>query len=142
MKTLKANNQNQALNQLKKIDELTPKQIDSIKNRTIRELDKDQYHVILVRKVNNIARQKYDVSLLVQQYTDRGFRQLKKSFVYLGFSKMIILHDPSKKTDEFDVNKAKKDELIEYAEQNNIDLGEANLVDEIREVVKTNIETK
>lgn len=206
MKTLQVNRLEQAMKEIKAIKGITEETIESIKTE-IKPRERKLYHVALIKKVNNPAKEEYTTSVLVQSYNDRSFPNLKKNLVYLGFSQAIVLHDPSNEdltvapkatfesrkenqeaiadltkkhndevaelkrklaaknagevvvdgttdggTDgggdgsetitEIDVDKAKKDELIAFAQIKEIPLGDASKVDEIREVVKTWVESQ
>lgn len=191
MKTLKVNRLEQAMKELKAIKGITEETIESVKTE-IKPRERKLYHVALVKKHNNQAKEEYVTTVVVQSYNDRSFPNLKKNLVYLGINQAIVLHDPkledftneptstfetrkenletiaemkakhekemadlrkeltSKPTENvvadenagdggtatvFDAEKAVKADLIAYAAENEIDLGEATLVDDIRKVV-------
>lgn len=99
MKTSKANNLQQALKELEAIDGLKKETIEKF-NGEVREADRKKYHVILVKKIHDAAKQRYLVSIVRQQYGKRSWEKVKNSVVQLGFHKAILLHDPSQLKEE------------------------------------------
>jgi len=53
------------------------------------------YNVILIRKINDVVNETYIVKANVVTYNARGFEKVKKNYMYMGYSTMILLHDPS-----------------------------------------------
>ena len=95
MKTLQANNLQQALTVLKEVKDLDAKKIEAFfKKHAIRFADRKMYHLILVRRQNNPQKETYDVSFMVQQYNKRGYEKIKVGFGQFGYSQAIILHNP------------------------------------------------
>ena len=91
MKTLKPSNLQQAKKELQATDKKSNLKIDVIEVK-----DKDFYHVIMVSKVNNPAKQEYVTKTHIQMFNVLGYEKIKKSFAQQGYSKIILLHDPSK----------------------------------------------
>lgn len=56
--------------------------------------------------------------------------------------KVIEIWEEVEEGNVFDLKTAKKDELLKFAEENEVDLGEASKVDEIREAIKQYLESK
>lgn len=163
MAKTKTNNYSQATKEIGSMDkDLTEKIPQEIENK-----DAKMYHVALVKIAQRPGQVKNDVSVTVQQYHQNGFEKIKRSFIFQGFNKLIVVHDPSAKGSQSEPAKpnketgtkepndppkkettnkgAKKDpsaseilekeyqnaiggnkpELIDFAEKNGIDLGEA-----------------
>jgi len=91
MKTMKASNYSQALKELKKIDENLVSKIAE----DINVADSGHYAVILIKKINDVANERYITRAAVQFFNPRAFARLKKNFTTLSYSKIIILHDPT-----------------------------------------------
>lgn len=93
MRTFKANNYQQALSQLQQIDpSLGPKLKEDIdwENRK-------HYAVLLIKRINDTRRERYLTSFTVQMFNSRQWEKLQKGFSYLGYSTLILLHDPTRK---------------------------------------------
>lgn len=90
MNKIKANNYQQAFKEIEadKSSESTSKEIN--------ENDRGHYVVALVKQQDNPVKKKYDVTINIQQYDDRGF--MTKGLGFLGFDKMVILHNPEQVT--------------------------------------------
>lgn len=91
MKTLQANNLDQAIKELSQIDPELAKQVKP----EVRECDRGYYHAILVRIEPKENQVKNKVLITQQIYNKPAFEQAKKSNILLGISSMIVLHDPS-----------------------------------------------
>lgn len=98
MKTLQANNLDQATKELNNLDEGLVNKL----NTEVKESNKNHYHVIMLRIRERSGQIKNDVSLNVQHYNKRGFEKLKKSF-QLHCNKMIVLHDPEQNEEQIKV---------------------------------------
>jgi hypothetical protein len=90
MKTFKANNYDQAV---KEIDALDKSKTEVIKE-DIRFEDRKNFHVAMVRITDRPGEAKNDVSVNVQMFHDQGFVKLQKSFSFLGWNKLVVVHDP------------------------------------------------
>jgi hypothetical protein len=90
MKTFKANNYDQAV---KEIDALDKSKTEVIKE-DIRFEDRKHFHVAMVRITDRPGEAKNDVSVNVQMFHDQGFVKLQKSFSFLGWNKLVVVHDP------------------------------------------------
>jgi hypothetical protein len=153
MGQMEANNYERAFNQLQGLDEALAQKLP----RTINPANANYYTVVLVRKTNDVARERYITTFQIQSFNKRQLEKLQKSFVFLGYNTVIILHDPNRpspggapapepekelpqtpepapaKVEEpFDVNKARVAELREFAEDHGIELAEEDLKADIK----------
>lgn len=95
MSKINSNNYTQAV---KEVNAMDPEQIQRIPE-TINANDQKHYHVALIRINDRPGQPKNDVNVNVQQFHPRGFDKIKKSFVFQGFAKLVIVHDPTKKSE-------------------------------------------
>lgn len=91
MKMLKANNYEQALKEVKAFDEKLAEQLSS----EIKEQDSSAYNVVLLSKVNDTVNERYITSLFVQTYNKRAVKKILENYMFLGYKKAVILHDPT-----------------------------------------------
>jgi hypothetical protein len=94
MNKIKANNYQQAFKEIEAID----KEVAKALPQEINENDRGHYVVALVKQQDNPVKKKYDVTINIQQYDDRGFAKAEKGLAFLGFDKMVILHNPEQVT--------------------------------------------
>lgn len=94
MNKIKANNYQQAFKEIDAID----KEVAKALPQEINENDRGHYVVALVKQQDNPVKKKYDVTINIQQYDERGFAKAEKGLAFLGFDKMVILHNPEEVT--------------------------------------------
>lgn len=94
MNKIKANNYQQAFKEIEAID----KEVAKALPQEINENDRGHYVVALVKQQDNPVKKKYDVTINIQQYDERGFDKAKKGLAFLGFDKIVILHNPEEVT--------------------------------------------
>lgn len=120
------------------------KEIDiSIVNLEIDEREKDYYHVLLLNSKPNAATLKFDHKVEVKKYNPESYSKAvqRKSFQQIGInSKMIVLHDPTIKSETFTKTDKPVKELAEVlinkiAETSTVAEVEDLLVDEKRPTV-------
>ena len=90
MNKIKANNYQQAFKEIEAID----KEVAKALPQEINENDRGHYVVALVKQQDNPVKKKYDVTLNIQQYDERGFAKAEKGLAFLGFDKIVIIHNP------------------------------------------------
>ena len=96
MKKLKANNYPQASKEIKSMDESLVGKLQEEINHD----DRKHYHAVMVKIEDRPGQAKNKVSFFVQQYNERAFEKAKKNVAFLGFTKIIVLHDPTQLEDE------------------------------------------
>lgn len=93
MSHIKTNNYNQAIKEIGSMDqELIAKIPQEVENKNAK-----MYHVALVKITPKPGEVKNDVKVTIQQYHQNGFEKIQKSFMFQGFNKLILVHDPSVK---------------------------------------------
>lgn len=92
MKTFKASNYAQALKEIQSLDS----EKAGIVKEEINFEDRAHYHVAMVRITDRPGEAKNEVSVNVQMFHEAGFRKLEKSFPFLGWNKLIVIHDPKR----------------------------------------------
>lgn len=95
---LKPSNLKQANKELEAFGEDVLKQIE-----TINEQDRKRYAVVLLRIVIRPDQVKNDVQMNVQYFTEAGYEKIKDRFQMLGYTKLVLLHDPTKMDEDFTV---------------------------------------
>jgi len=90
MKTFKASNFDQAL---KEINSLDPT-VSGIIKEEINYDDRNHFHVAMVRITDRPGEAKNEVSVNVQAFHPEGFAKLEKNYSFLGWNKLVIIHDP------------------------------------------------
>lgn len=93
MSKIKTNNFDQAKKEMEAMDATLVSKIPS----EIDAKDSKHYHVAMVKIMDRPGEVKNDVSINVQAFHQRGFEKIKESFRFLGYSKITVVHDPSKK---------------------------------------------
>tara|TARA_R110000851_G_scaffold108617_1_gene230039 strand:- start:23178 stop:23774 length:597 start_codon:yes stop_codon:yes gene_type:complete len=96
MKTVKANNFDQAKKELNDLDNSL---IGKLKD-TIKAIERKFYHVITVRITDQPGQANNKVSVNTIIVNDDKFIKLKRNSAFLGFSKLILLHDPTQDKEE------------------------------------------
>lgn len=96
MSKINANSYELAVKEVKAFDERLAEKVP----QTIKAEDKNHYVVLLVRKVNNPAKKRYDVSFNLQTFDKRSIEKATKNVEQNGFDKLIILHNPTIETSE------------------------------------------
>ena len=99
MKTLKANNYEQAAKELANLDESLVKKI----SEEINASDKRHYHIITVRIIDRPGKVKNDTQVSIQKYHKHGFEKIVKRFKNTGADYCIVLHDPTKDGEDVEV---------------------------------------
>lgn len=95
-KTFKANNYSQAV---KEVEALDKDQANRIKEE-IKFSDRKHHHVVGVKISDRPGQAKNDVRVQTIILNDDKFNKLKKNFAFLGFAKIILLHDASQVEDD------------------------------------------
>lgn len=111
MSTIKANNHSQACKELEAIEQGLSSKISS----EVKEGNKNHFNVILVQRINDSVNERYITKLVPQAFSAEGYEKVKKQFQYLGYSKVVLLHDPNMKEVAKD-DSAKDDKSKEKAE--------------------------
>jgi hypothetical protein len=96
MSQIKANNYQKAFEELKVLD---PETAMTLKE-TIAFDDRFHFHVAMVRISDRPGEAKNEVSVNVQQFHEPGFEKVSKSFRFLGFNNLIVVHDPKNHVDD------------------------------------------
>lgn len=129
MKNLKSNRYEKAVNEIKNLDESLVEKIKS----EIKESDKGYFHVAMVKIHERAGSVKNDVSVTTQPFGLIQFEKLQKNYQFLGYNKLILVHDPRLETQDEFVGETKKvvpmskeelDELIEQRVQERMDARE------------------
>lgn len=90
MKRVKTNRYEQAVKEMKNLDESL---VEKIKEE-IKETDKDHFHVIMVKVLDRPGQVKNATTVTTQQFNEIAFQKIQKKFQFLGFTNLILLHDP------------------------------------------------
>ena len=98
-KEIKPNNLKQALKEIGALDEAL---VDSVPDK-IAKIEEFVFHVLQVKIVTKIGQVKNDVIVSKQTYNKRSFEKFKSSYIYLGFDRIIVLHDPNMVEDKPEV---------------------------------------
>jgi len=96
MKKFNANRHQLAVTEMEQLDK---SQVDKIKEE-INFDDRNHYHVAMVKITDRPGEAKNDVSVVVQHFNEQGFEKIKKNFAFLGWNKLIVVHDPSQNPKE------------------------------------------
>ena len=91
MKTIKANNYSQAVKEMESLDK---DQVAKV-NKEINFCDRKHNHVVAVKVSDRPGEVKNEVSVNTIIVNDDKLKKLNKNFKFLGFTKLIILHDAS-----------------------------------------------
>ena len=97
MKQFQANNHNKANKELKSLDSSM-----SVKEE-INHYDRKMYHVIGIKIEARPNEAKNKVIANTIQLHKHGFDKLEKNFRFLGYTKLIVLHDPTNLDEDPDV---------------------------------------
>jgi len=95
MSKIKTNRFQQAIVELSELDKNQLKKI----NEEIDAKDSKYYHVAMITIITREGQAKNDVKLNVGKFHEQGFKKLEKNFVFFGYTKLIILHDPNLPTE-------------------------------------------
>ena len=90
MSKISSNNYDQAVKEIKGMDAELVSRIPEKINAN----DANHYHVALVRITDRPGQVKNDVNVNVQQYHKNGFEKIKKTFIFQGFAKLVVVHNP------------------------------------------------
>ena len=60
----------------------------------IKEGNANHFNIIMVQRINDAVNERYITKLVPQAFSYDGYEKLKKQYQYLGYSKIILLHDP------------------------------------------------
>lgn len=90
MTKIKANRHQQSVLEIEKLD----KELVGKINEEINHDDRNHFHVALVRITDRPGEAKNHVSIVVQKFNEPGFAKIEKNFKFLGWNKMIVVHDP------------------------------------------------
>jgi hypothetical protein len=91
MNQIKSNRHSQAVSEVEKLD---ANQVGKMKE-FIDPKDADQYHVALVKIFDRPGQPTNDVKIVVQHFNAPGFKKIESNFMYHGYQKIIVLHDPT-----------------------------------------------
>lgn len=91
MKTLKANNYQQALMELKKLSKKELKKV----TEDIKYEDRKHYHVVRVEIIDRSGEETNKVMLTISKHHPNGFEKFKKNYQQLGINRIVVLHDPT-----------------------------------------------
>lgn len=91
MKKFKTNKFQQANNEIEALDKGLSVNIPT----EISEKEKGHYHVALVKIKDRPGEVKNEVKVSVQTFSKISFLKLERNFKFLGYTKIIIVHDPN-----------------------------------------------
>lgn len=91
--TIKTNNFDQAKKEIQAMDADMVSKIPS----EVDVKDSKHYHVAMIKIMDRPGEVRNEVSVNVQMFHPRSFDKIKSSFRFLGYSKITVIHDPSKK---------------------------------------------
>lgn len=91
MSKIKTNRFQQAIVELSELDKNQLKKI----NEEIDAKDSKYYHVAMITIITREGQAKNDVKVNVGKFHEQNFKKLEKNFVFFGYTKLIILHDPN-----------------------------------------------
>ncbi len=91
MEMIKANRFEQAVAEMESLDVNQLKKL----NEEIDVKDSKHYHVALITIVTREGQAKNSVKVNIQKFHEAGFKKLEKNFKFYGFTKLIVLHDPT-----------------------------------------------
>lgn len=91
MSKIKTNRFQQAIVELSELDK---NQLQKL-NEEIDIKDSKHYHVAMVTIITREGQAKNDVRVSVGKFHEQGFKKLEKNFIFFGYTKLIILHDPN-----------------------------------------------
>lgn len=106
MSTIKANNYSQACKEVEAIEQGLSAKISS----EVKEGNQNHFNVIMVQRINDSANERYITKLVPQAFSAEGYEKVKKQFQYLGYSKIVLLHDPTAKEEVAKDSKETKEE--------------------------------
>lgn len=93
---MKANNYQQACKELDAIEAGLSSQI----SEEVKEGNKGHFNVVMVQRINDSTNERYLTKLIPQAFSESGYDKVKKQFPFLGYSKIVLLHDPTLKVKE------------------------------------------
>ena len=96
MKKVIANRFQKAVEEIRNLDK---NQVLKI-NEEIKIEDEQHYHVAMVKITDRPGEAKNEVSVTVQMFNEHGFKKIEKNFKFLGWTKLIVLHDPKLNIEE------------------------------------------
>lgn len=91
MGNIKTNRYSQAVSEIEKLH----KDLLLKVSEEIDEKEKKLFHVLLVKIIDRPGEVTNVVTGKVQKYNRHGFDKIKKNYKFLGFNKLILLHDPA-----------------------------------------------
>lgn len=96
MKKIQANNFDQAVKEVKALDET---QVSRVVEH-IKENESKHFHVLMVQIIDRPGQPKNQVKITSQIFNKVAFEKLQKNFKFLGYNKLIVVHNPSNKIGE------------------------------------------
>lgn len=96
MKTIKSNNYSQAIKEVGELDKAQLKRV----NEEIKHAERVYYHLLGVKVETMPGEAKNKVIVNPMILNPDKFEKLKKNNKFLGFSKIIVVHDPSQLSEE------------------------------------------
>lgn len=105
MSKFKTNNYDQAFKEISSMDK---KQAEKLNEVIEGEKESKMYHVALVKITTVEGAAQNDVNVQIQQYHPNGFEKIKKNFAFHGFTKIVVVHDPSQKVEKAGQKKSVK----------------------------------
>ena len=133
MKTIKANNFESAIAELKAFSKGAEKSI----KEAIPANNKDHFNVIMVKIIDQPGKPQNVVQSTVVCYDKQRFERVKKNFAFHGYSKMIVLHDPTKMKDQ-----KKVDEIPSHIKAKSMAELKAEMEAEIEKKAQAKFEAK
>lgn len=95
-KTFKSNRYAKATKELEAI----AKGLSEKVSEDIKDTDKFHYHVALVKVTDRPGQVNNKVNVSVHCYSKQGWEKIQKNYAFHGFSKIVLVHDPSQVEEE------------------------------------------
>jgi len=111
---------------------------------TIKESEKDFFHIMFITSRPNQAKMEYVHKSHLQVVNKESYENSKNNYMQLGYSKVVILHNPYKASEK-PVDLVEKyseqldttlENLKEYADDNNIELKSTKKADVQAEIAQ------
>ncbi|QHB40973.1 hypothetical protein HWC99_gp42 [Flavobacterium phage vB_FspS_tant8-1] len=96
MKKVQANNFDQAIKELKALDET---QVSKVVEQ-INENESKHFHVLLIQIIDRPGQPKNQIKVVPQIFNKVAFEKIEKNFGYLGYNKIIVVHNPTNQIGE------------------------------------------
>lgn len=96
MKKVQANNFDQAIKEMKALDE---NQVSKVVEQ-VSEKESKHFHVLLIQIIDRPGQPKNQVKVIPQIFNKVAFEKIEKNFGYLGYNKIIVVHNPTNQIGE------------------------------------------